>query len=193
MAIYMVRHGQTDWNKKHWVQGRFDVPLNDHGREQARATGKELSDVHFDVCYSSPLVRAKETAELVLEGTSTPILLDDRLVEMAYGDYEGTDWLAEDYQRKRRLIAMRYPGGESYFDVVYRAYSFLHEIIQKHKDENVLIVCHGGIGRVINSYFNDEEVDNDGFIDDISPNGGIRKYEPIIRYIPPVVPNPKHR
>lgn len=192
MSIYLLRHGQTDWNKAGWVQGRYDTELNDTGREQARHAYEELKDVRIDVCYCSPLRRAKETAALALEGRGVPTIYDDRLVEMAYGVYEGTHWKGEDYQHNRRMLAMRYPGGESYLDVAHRAFSFLDEIQEEAKEKNILIVCHGAIARVINSYFVDD-VDNDTFVDSICPNGGIRKYEPVNRYIPPVVPNPKHQ
>ena len=186
----MLRHGQTDWNQAGYVQGRYDVPLNENGREQARLAGKELKDVSIDVCYCSPLIRAKETALIALEGRNVPMVYDDRLVEMAYGVYEGTHWKGEAYQRNRRMLAMRYPGGESYLDVAHRAFSFLDEIQDEAKEKNILIVCHGGIARAINSYFVDE-CDNDSFIDNICPNGGIRRYEPVERHLKPVVGNPQ--
>lgn len=191
MSIYLLRHGQTDWNKAGWVQGRYDTKLNDTGRQQAREAHEALKDIRIDVCYCSPLGRAKETAEITLEGRGVPVVFDDRLVEMAYGVYEGTHWMGEAYQKNRRMLAMRFPGGESYLDVAHRAFSFLDEIQKEAKEKNILIVCHGGIARVINSYFVDE-CDNDSFIDNICPNGGIRHYEAVERHIPPVIPNPKH-
>ena len=75
--LYVLRHGKTDWNEKHKLQGRTDIPLNEEGRRMARAAGLEYQDVHFDVCYASPLLRAKETAELLLEGRNIPYLEDD--------------------------------------------------------------------------------------------------------------------
>ncbi len=189
MSVYLLRHGQTDWNKKGIVQGRYDVPLNDTGREQAREAKKILDEVDFIACYVSPLCRARETAAIALEGRDIPFIIENRLVEMAYGPYEGTNWKAGDYQLTRRRLAYRYKGGESYLDLAYRAFSFLEEIREVEKKGNVLLVCHGGIARVINSYFIDE-VDNDGFIDNICPNGGVRKYEYSDRYIAPVMEIP---
>lgn len=190
MSVYLIRHGQTDWNKNGIVQGRYDVPLNEKGREQAREARELVKDVPFAKCYCSPLIRAVETANIVLEGRDVPIVYDDRLVEMAYGDYEATNWLAPDYQAARRRIAYRYKGGENYLDVAFRAYSFLEEIKAEGKEKEILLVCHGGIGRVINSYFIDE-VDNDGFIDNLCPNGGVRKYDYVDRNLPPIMPLPK--
>ena len=190
MSIYLLRHGQTDWNANGTVQGRYDVPLNDRGRLQAREAGTKLKDVPFIHCYCSPLSRAKETAEIALEGREVPISYDDRLVEMAYGIYENTNWREPAYQEYRRRLAFRYPGGESYFDVAHRAFSFLESIMDEAGKGDILIVCHGGIGRAINAYFVDDN-SNDSFIDTLCPNGGILKFEPVRRHIPPVAPLPK--
>ena len=62
--LYIMRHGKTDWNEQRKLQGQTDVPLNEEGREMALAAGREYAGIHLDVCYCSPLVRAKETAEL---------------------------------------------------------------------------------------------------------------------------------
>ena len=190
MSIYLLRHGQTAWNAGGWVQGRYDVPLNDTGRQQARKAGLELKDVPFVKCYCSPAIRAQETAHLALEGRDVPIVLDERLVEMAYGIYENTNWRDGDYQELRRRLAYRYPNGESYFDVAHRAFSFLESIMDEAEKGDILLVCHGGIGRAINAYFVDDNT-NDSFIDTICPNGGIKKYEPRRHFIPPVVPLPE--
>lgn len=87
--LYIMRHGKTEWNQQHKLQGRTDIPLNDEGRKMAEAAHTEYLDVHFDVCYTSPLIRAKETAEIVLRDRNVPIITDDRLVEMSFGCYEG--------------------------------------------------------------------------------------------------------
>ena len=62
--LYIIRHGKTDWNALHKLQGRTDIPLNDEGRQMAEDARKEYRDVHFDVCFCSPLIRARETAEM---------------------------------------------------------------------------------------------------------------------------------
>ena len=68
MRLYIVRHGETDWNKARKIQGQSDIPLNEFGRHLARETAKGLADVHFDLCFTSPLSRAKETAQIILDG-----------------------------------------------------------------------------------------------------------------------------
>ncbi len=89
--IYVIRHGQTKLNNAHALQGRSDHPLNQTGITQARKTGDALvrMGISFEHVFSSPLRRAIQTAELVAPGI--PITVDDRLIEMDYGPYEGTD------------------------------------------------------------------------------------------------------
>ena len=89
--LYIMRHGRTDWNVRHKLQGRTDIPLNDEGRMMAAEAGEKYADIHFDECYSSPLARAKETAEIFLKGRGVPVYTDDRLVEMGFGIYEGIE------------------------------------------------------------------------------------------------------
>ena len=80
MELYLVRHGETEWNKERRLQGQADVALDDFGRQLAVETGEALQDIPFDVCFTSPLKRAKETAELFLAGKDVPIIEDIRRV-----------------------------------------------------------------------------------------------------------------
>ena len=80
--LYIIRHGKTDWNLRHKLQGKTDIPLNDEGRQMAIDAGIQYRDVHFDTCYCSPLIRARQTAELFLQGRDVPVIIDDRLEEM---------------------------------------------------------------------------------------------------------------
>lgn len=176
MSVYVLRHGQTDWNEKGIIQGRSDTSLNQTGFAQAKEAKKELDKVDFVAVFCSPLLRAKQTMETVLEGRNLPVTFDDRLMEMAYGDFEGTNWREEGFQSRRRQLAKRLPNGESYFDMAHRVFPFLDEISPLAKEGNVLLVCHGAISRVISAYFLDD-VDNDAFIDNLIPNGNFRVYE----------------
>ena len=81
--LYIMRHGRTDWNDAYKLQGRTDIPLNDAGRRMAQEAAQRYREVSFDVCFCSPLIRARETAEIFLKGRDTPILFDDRLKECA--------------------------------------------------------------------------------------------------------------
>lgn len=84
--IYIIRHGQTDWNINGRYGGRIDVPLNEYGIEQAKQIREELKNINFDVVFSSPLIRAYTTAQIVCD---IDIIKDDRIIERSNGDLEG--------------------------------------------------------------------------------------------------------
>ena len=90
MKVYIVRHGQTDWNVQHKAQGRSDIPLNETGRRQAEELRDKIKDIKFDAVYASPLKRARETAEIATDG-EYKIVFDDRLMERSFGDFEGKE------------------------------------------------------------------------------------------------------
>lgn len=87
MKLYLVRHGETDWNKVKKIQGQVDIPLNQFGKRLAEETAEGLRDIPFDLCISSPLSRAHETARIILYGKDIPIIKDARIEEMAFGEY----------------------------------------------------------------------------------------------------------
>jgi broad specificity phosphatase PhoE len=90
MKIYMIRHGETDWNRKFKIQGQADIPLNDTGRKQAVYAAGIFSGIQVDAAYTSPLKRARETAEIVLSGKrSCPLYTEPLLKEISYGIQEG--------------------------------------------------------------------------------------------------------
>lgn len=89
--LYIVRHGKTEWNALHKLQGRTDISLNDEGRLMAQQACDEYKTLNIDVCYCSPLVRAVETAQIVLKNRDIPIIKDERLIEMSFGTYEGIE------------------------------------------------------------------------------------------------------
>lgn len=155
--LYIMRHGKTDWNAKYKMQGRTDIPLNEEGRAMARAAREKYKDIAIDICYSSPLLRAKETAEIFLEGREVPILLDDRLMEMSFGAAEGT----ENVFSKPDLAVYRLfkdpvnyvaeAGAESFEELFARTGEFLAEVAEPllAQGKNVLIVGHGAMNSSI--------------------------------------------
>lgn len=165
MFIYIIRHGETDMNKQSVLQGHTDIPLNQSGRDLAAITGREMRDIHFDACISSPLSRAKETAEIVLResGNDIPIELDERIVEMNCGDYELRK-LSELGEEAVRLFTFdpfnfpRFPGGEDFHDVRERAQGFLNELIARDDDRNYLVATHGcALRAMLNPYYEDAD------------------------------------
>lgn len=99
MKLYIIRHGETDWNKEKRLQGQSDTQLNEYGIELARITGEALKDVHFDYIFSSPLKRAYKTAELIRMDRPVKIITDDRLKEICFGVNEGvsSELITEDF------------------------------------------------------------------------------------------------
>lgn len=176
MALYYVRHGKTIWNKIHRVQGRKDIPLCEEGIEEAKITRDLLKDIPFTRCYVSPLKRTQQTADIILEGREDVLrFTENRIIEFYYGEYEGASRLAEDYLVQRKKYFTRYPGGEGYLDVAARVYGFLKELETNYPDEDILLVAHGGLSRVVHSYFYD--MDNEEFSSYILGNCAVQRYE----------------
>lgn len=147
MLLYLIRHGETDWNRQHRIQGTTDIPLNDMGREQARRTGALLSRRRWDGIVSSPLVRAVETASIIADELGLPAPTTDHgLVERNYGEAEGLDF---DEMKRRFPGDAPVPGREKRSAVAMRAMSALRRIAADHADESVLVVAHGGLIRSV--------------------------------------------
>lgn len=151
--IYLLRHGQTDWNLIKKLQGITDIPLNDNGRTMALEAGKKYADVLFSYCYTSPLSRAKETAELFLKDKNVPIEEDERLREMCFGKYEGVEFSDLDENHLIRKLFNKPEeyvaevGMESFEELFERTSSMIKDIKNRHdiKKNNVLIVGHGAM------------------------------------------------
>ena len=152
MKLYLVRHGQTDWNVQMLAQGRTDIPLNSTGIAQAEALRDRVKDYKFDICYCSPLVRAAKTAEIVVDGRCK-IVPDKLLVERCFGKYEGTARDGIEFKKSKANFADRYCGGESMLQLAQRIYNLLDEVKEKSDDKTYLLVAHNGIARMVNSYF----------------------------------------
>ena len=175
MKLYVARHGQTQWNVDNKVCGVTDVPLTDVGLEQACRLAEEAARYPIDVIIASPLLRARQTAETVAAALGLPVAVDERLHEQRYGIFEGKDRGDPAFLANTRQFVTRYPGGESMFDLAYRVYDLLHEIKVTYPDKNVLLVCHGGVFRVIHTYFYD--MSNDAYFHHSAPNAELVAYE----------------
>lgn len=160
IELYVLRHGTTAWNEKHKLQGRSDVPLDAAGRALACEVGAALRDMPFDRCYSSPLLRAYETAELVLEGRDLLIEKDARLEEMSFGDFEGmdvSDEAAKTHPEVREALKFDMehyalpPHGETMEGLLSRTHSFYEDVIHDPANEGkrILVSTHGGAGRAL--------------------------------------------
>ena len=168
--IYGVRHGETEWNAIDKVLGRTDIPLNAKGIEQARKLADSLKDLKIDVFLCSPLTRARQTADAISDATGIRYDIDDRLIEQNFGRFEGVNRFDSGYQEAKREYFVRYPGGESYFDMAARVFPLIKEL----EGVNALLVTHGGICRIIRNYF--EDMGNEEFVLFSQGNCEIRKY-----------------
>lgn len=155
MKLYIIRHGETDWNKTFRLQGQSDIPLNEYGRELARITSDALKDITFDVIYSSPLSRALETAQIMRRDRLVDIVTDDRLVEISFGVDEGRnkDELGEHFSNFFFAPDQFIPseGGETYEAVCARAADFFKEQIEplRESKKTVLVVAHGTMNKAL--------------------------------------------
>jgi alpha-ribazole phosphatase len=148
--FYLVRHGQTDWNKEGRYQGQADTPLNAAGEEQARQLAGKFDGIQIDAVYSSDLQRARRTAEAIGQALQLPVQLDVRLREINHGVWEGmlfTDimrqYAAEIKEREMNPLEARAPGGESVLEVAERVLTAAESIAIMHPDETVILVSHG--------------------------------------------------
>ena len=146
-TLYLVRHGETDWNRAHRIQGSTDIPLNDTGREQARVTGALLATRQWDAVVASPLSRAFETAAIICRevGLGEPEV-EPAMAERNYGAAEGMTGAEIDalYPDGAEVV-----GRESREAVVARAMPALIAIAERHPDQAVIVVSHGGVIRSI--------------------------------------------
>ena len=156
MKIYIVRHGETDWNGPRRLQGRSDIPLNETGIEEAKITGEALKDVPFAAAFVSPLTRTRQTAELLIRDRHIPVYEDARIIEMCFGVYEGLSVVNPKYLVKDPVycdVLLNHPdqyeapeGGETFYEVCARTQDFLNDLAhrQEYADKCVLVVSHGG-------------------------------------------------
>lgn len=157
-TLYMVRHGETELNRNHIVQGRgVDVPLNENGVSQAMALAR-YKDWDVDVAYSSTLLRAKQTARIILDGKDNiPLAYLRDLEEMSWGIYEG---MPQSEERKSAFEKMknswaqgdygfRIEKGETLVEVQKRGINALNHIVNRHAGQKILVVSHGRFIRVL--------------------------------------------
>lgn len=171
-TLVLVRHGKSEWNEKGLWTGWRDIPLAPRGFEEARATGEQLKDIHFDGAYTSALTRAQQTLDTILETidqTNLPVIKNEALNERDYGDYtEKNKWDIqlemgdEVFQKIRRSWDFPPPNGESLKMVYERVLPyFVTEILPKLKTgKNIIIAAHGNSLRALVKHLENISDDN---------------------------------
>ncbi|MBO7472891.1 MAG: histidine phosphatase family protein [Ruminococcus sp.] len=157
MKIYSTRHGQTSYNRQEIILGTTDILLDSTGEKQAEELAKRINDLNsIDIIISSPMKRALQTSKAIADKCGLDIITDERLREWDYGEYEGKSRFTEGFAENKVNFGVRMgKSGESLLQLAHRVYSALDDIIKNYSDKNVLIVSHGGVCRVIETYFND--------------------------------------
>ena len=168
MKLYIIRHGETDWNKQRRLQGQSDTELNEYGIELAEITGKALKDVSFDHIFSSPLKRAYRTAEIIRGERTVPIVTDDRLKEIGFGINEGvnSELITADFHYFFDAPEKYVPaeGGETYEELCIRSRDFIESVLIplsiKEPDAVVLVTAHGALNKSMMIYLNHLQIKN---------------------------------
>lgn len=148
--IYLVRQGQTDWNLFRRFNGTTETFLNTTGITQAQKLASALKDVHFDICFCSPLQRAIQTCEIICKEN---IELDDRLIEIDCGDFEGTEETPESMRLFWQAVQSGTHHVETFKHFLGRHQSFC-KMLSLYKDKNILIVTHAANTRAIDYFLN---------------------------------------
>lgn len=154
MKIYLIRHGETDWNLQQLLQGSTDIPLNQNGIDLAKETAEGLRDVPFDLIFTSPLKRARQTAEIIRGERQIPLIDEPRLREICFGIYEGYSCSKKHYTIpdpdfiKFFIDPANYippKGAESIEQLCRRTTEFLHEVADNpaYADKIILFSSHG--------------------------------------------------
>lgn len=162
MNVLLVRHGETAWNREGRYQGRTDIPLSPDGEAQVRALGQRLAHLPIDIAIASPLSRAKNTAQAILAGRATPLELDEGLLEISHGQWEGQ--LASDIELSHAEMFGTWrsrpdrdvpagPEAETLGDVEDRAWPVLVRVFARLEalgpDATALIAAHDAVNRVL--------------------------------------------
>ena len=142
--ICLIRHGQTDWNKDFLIQGRFDIPLNDTGRNQIHTTSSKLkrTNIKWDIFLSSPLSRAVETCEIIcndLGYNNIEIIKRENLIEREFGEADGIPISDEVYIN---ILNNNYRGMETSYEINERAIKEILDIAKLYPNKNVLVTTH---------------------------------------------------
>lgn len=143
--LYIVRHGKTDWNNLKIIQGKTDIELNEEGISEAKKLAQNINLDEIDICFSSPLKRAKETAKILTQN-KVEIVYDDLLLERGFGEYEGKK-ITQELAVKHWNLSLndKSNGVESIKELLSRSDKFLAKIKKEYPNKTILIVSHGCI------------------------------------------------
>ena len=159
MELYVVRHGQTEGNVNRIMDGIRDIPINENGRTQALNAKEVLKDVEFDMVICSPLIRTRQTMEII-NINNCPVIFEKRIMERDCGEFMGQSFDSLDRDLYwNYLDPTKYEKAELIKDFFKRIYDYLDYIKDEYRDKKILLVTHGGVSKAIHCYFNGIPVD----------------------------------
>ena len=175
MNLYVVRHGQTDGNIKRVIDGIKDIPLNNTGKQQAIDARKNISGIDFDIVFCSPLIRTRETMELLTEN-KFPVQIEKQIIERDCGELMGRRFDEINLDKYWNYYDDTiYDSVENIQDFFRRIHSFLDYLNKQFPDKTILLVTHGGVSKAIECYFNG--IPSDGNLKNIGLNNcEVKKY-----------------
>lgn len=154
--VFLIRHGETVWNKDARIQGQVDIPLSEKGIEQAKALSERLKKLNFAGIFSSYLSRARETAAIIAEPHNRQVEVVPGLQELNFGEWEGMtmEEIHKEYTSMTKAwwanpLTTRIPGGETLAELAERSVRAIKGIIERYPDQQVVVVAHGGTIRSI--------------------------------------------
>ena len=155
-TVLLVRHGETDWNRRRIFRGMRDVPLNDTGRAQARMAAGALADRTIDAACTSPLRRAAETARIVMASHGVEAAVEKDLKDFDFGQWTGVAddqvakaWPAEHAKWSASPHAARPPGGDTLQEVSDRAFAAVERIVRDHDGQTVALFAHRVVNKLL--------------------------------------------
>ena len=156
----LLRHGQTDWNINFLLQGVTDIPMNETGLEQVKLAARAIQAKDWDVVLTSPLTRAKQTAEIIADYVGfSEVIENELLIERSFGEAEG---LSHEQWRAKYSNLDEIPGGESRTELSIRSQLLLDQIVSRFAGKRVLAVSHGALIRGLLSIASNNELPRDG-------------------------------
>ena len=181
--LYLTRHGETEWNRQLRFQGHKNSELTDKGVLAAELLADRIEEINIDYIISSPLMRAYNTAEIVKGSKDIRIIKNEGLKEINLGDFEGLSYTEIKKENPEIIESIesdpfnnRYPNGENLKEFYNRVIKAFKEIVDKYKNNTILIVAHGGTLKCIEAYIKDFKIGND-CIGNVVKNCSLSCYE----------------
>lgn len=154
-TIYLTRHGETDWNAQKLLQGHSDIPLNGRGELQAKVLGEQFENINFEAAFSSDLIRAKRTAEIIIFEKKLAVITTKALRERLFGRFEGQhasnlrkvfdEFINVSIKQQKES---EFDDIENNEEIIFRLIPFIREVAVGYPGKNVLMVAHGGLIKV---------------------------------------------